>query len=106
LSFGNKHPASFVTYTPELFYSIVRDTDYTKPVQLALSEYYGVVPRPDFNQEFNFQLNHEIAKISREVNTNNRHYNFYLGSKDDLLNRALLKEVICSNITLKSGGNL
>lgn len=103
LSVGDKHPASFITYTPELFYSLIRDIDYTKPIQLAMAEYYGVIPRPNFDQAFNFQLNQEVSKISREVNSNSRLYNFYIGSKDDLLNRALLKEEFICKITLKSG---
>lgn len=94
LQFGDKHPSSFMTYTPEFFYSFIRDVDYNKPVQLAMSEYYGVNPRPKFDQAFNTSLNTFISSLSRNVNSLNKLYNFYIGQKDDVLNRALNKEVI------------
>ena len=102
LEFGDKHPSSFMTYTPEFFYSLIRDMDYNKPVQLAMSEYYGVNPRPKFDQAFNISMNTDISNLSKNVNSYNKLYNFYIGQKDDVLKKALNKERVSCITRLNS----
>lgn len=105
LAFGDKHPSSFITYTPELFYSFVRDVDYLKPTQIAMSEYFGVDPRPQFNQEYNFLLSPELADASKSVNIGSRLYNFSIGKKAEFLEAAARKEVVpCKVTTLSETG--
>jgi hypothetical protein len=100
LAFGDTHPTSFIAHTPELFYSFIRDVDYSKPTQLAISEYFEVSPRPQFDQEYNFLLSPELAKVSRNVNSTSRLYNFYIGQKDTFLESAGRKEVVPCKTTI------
>lgn len=106
LAFGDKHPLSFITYTPEMFYSFIRDIDYSKPVQLAVSEYYDVIPRPKFDQEYNLLLNQAVFNISKSVNNSSALYNFYIGNKDSVLEKASRNEIISCKVTLKSGKSI
>lgn len=42
---GDFHPGPFFTYTPEIFKAVTSQLDYTKNIQLAKSELYGLIPR-------------------------------------------------------------
>ena len=106
LAFGNKHPLSFITYTPELLYSFIRDIDYSKPAQLAISEYYDVIPRPRFDQEYNLLLNQAAFNLNKSVNNSSALYNFYMGNKDNVLEKASRNEIISCKVTLKSGKSI
>lgn len=84
----DKHAYNFLTYTPDLIYDFVKNLDYEKPVQLAMSEYYGLLPRPKINA-FSNMLFHGDSMISVMSQTNSKIdlLSIKLGSKDDFLKK-------------------
>ena len=85
LNYLGDNPGGFICYTPELFYNIIKDLDYNKPVQLAMSEYYEVAPRPKTTF---IDLSNPLAKI------NNHSFNFNIGNKEVFLDSCLRQEII------------
>jgi hypothetical protein len=53
---NSNHIGGFLSYTPELFLNCLEEIDYSKPGQIALAEYYGVLPRPKINANINLSL--------------------------------------------------
>ena len=85
------HPSGFINYTPELYFNFISELDYSKPVQLAMSEYYGVIPRPKFNVSRDMQNSDSNL---REYFNNSSAIHFDLGHKDDFLKKCLNREKI------------
>lgn len=46
----------FLSYTPELFLNCLEEINYDMPGQLALADYYRVLPRPKINSSNNLSL--------------------------------------------------
>ena len=90
ITYPNKHPSGFVCYTPELYFSLIRDFDYTKPAQIALSEYYGVSPRPKISHDYHKnQLMHNLlATLQKPI------YMFSLGNRYEFLIKSRNKQKI------------
>lgn len=53
--YGNAHPGAFFSYTPELFYAMVRDLDTTKNTQDSKLDLYNLLWRPKMQSPF-FEL--------------------------------------------------
>ncbi len=85
LNYLGDHPNSFISYTPSLFFSIINELDYNKPAQIAMAEYYGVLPRPKISF---LDLTNPLVKL------NNYSFNFFIGNKDIFLERCLARENI------------
>lgn len=49
LVFGSEHPGGFLSYTPELFFSLVRNIPTQLNTQRAKAQIYGLDFRPKFN---------------------------------------------------------
>jgi hypothetical protein len=92
--FPQKHPYSFLSYTPEMCYNIIKEIDYEKPVQLALCDYYGVLPRPKIPFILNIALAPELVNLCRTINTSIDIWTFDLGDKTDFLNKCENKQVL------------
>ncbi len=45
IEFGDQHPSGFFSYTPEIFFSLIKNIDTTKNTQLAKSMLYQITPR-------------------------------------------------------------
>jgi hypothetical protein len=45
LSFGTDHPCAFFSYTPELFFALIKNIDVKKNIQAAKSQLYQIYPR-------------------------------------------------------------
>lgn len=96
-AFPNKHPNGFLVHTPELLFSIVRDLDYSKPVQIAMSEYYGVAPRPKLPYIFNVGLDQKMLNNAIQINSTIQADSIIIGDKNYFLEKALNKQKIyCS----------
>jgi len=91
LAFPERHPGSFFTYTPNLLYHMVSNLDYTKPVQIAMSEYYGVRPRPKISAFMNTGIMREAAD---SINTTVPLHIIKLGKKEQFLETARNKGII------------
>jgi hypothetical protein len=85
LNYLGDHPGGFLCYTPALFYNMIKDLDYNKPVQIAMSEYYGVAARPKTTF---LDLTDPLVQI------NNYSFNFDIGNKDIFLKRGANQEII------------
>ena len=85
------HPSGFINYPPELYFNFISELDYSKPVQLAMSEYYGVIPRPKFHVSRDMQNRNSNL---REYFGNSSAIHFDLGHKDDFLKKCLNREKI------------
>ncbi len=59
---GAVHPGAFFSYTPELFYAMVRELDVTKNTQDAKSSLYNILWRPKIQSPF-FEL-HPSSDLS------------------------------------------
>ena len=90
----------FVNYTPELYTSLINELDYTKPVNLAMAEYYNVSPRPKCTPMQTIFLNQTIKDKFFETQKKHIHYNFYMGNKTQLLSYAFNKEKITLTTTV------
>jgi hypothetical protein len=91
---GHDHPGGFVDSTPELWISLVRDLDYTKPVQLALSEYYGVMPRPKIPGAVSYHLVPGWLSKSQQLRQQYPTFKFPLGKHDSVLEQARSNSVM------------
>ena len=92
-AFPGQHPGSFFAYTPEMWYSMIKELDYFKPVQLALAEYYGLRPRPKVDALINLG---SYIDIAREVNSTVPMHEIQLGNKEELLRVAVAGGVVDS----------
>jgi hypothetical protein len=91
---GHNHPGGFVDFTPELWISMVRDLDYTKPVQLAMSEYYGVVPRPKIAGNNSYHLIPGWQSKMQQLRQQYPMFQFLLGEQNSILEQARSNSVI------------
>lgn len=82
LAYPRVHPGSFFAYTPTLMVTLATELDYSKPVQLAKAEYYGVNPRPKVSAYVNTK---DIAEIAAQVNSSVPLYTIKLGARDTFL---------------------
>lgn len=94
LEFPNKHPSSFLMYTPEMFYSLISSLDYQKPIQLALLEFYDIIPRPKIPYILNVSLNSRISALAPETNSQLNLNTFCIGNKDDVIESCRNKKII------------
>lgn len=98
IAYPNKHPMSFFSYTPEMLYVIVNELDYNKSSQIALSEFYGVTPRPKIPYVYNLCMDFVLMDIGREMNAKHDLYSIEIDRKDSFLKRCLKQEIIECNL--------
>jgi hypothetical protein len=91
---NKKHPGGFLTYTPELIVNMVKEIDYSKPPELALAEYYGVMPRPKINAHMNLFLNRKIHELKIETDKDTIVSVYELGNKSVFLKYAEEKLIL------------
>ena len=99
------HPGGFLSYTPELMVNIVKEIDYSKPSEIALAEYYGVMPRPKINAQMNLFLNRKLYELKIETDKNTVVFVYELGNKNVFLKYAeekLILKVESQKIKLNS----
>lgn len=78
-----KHPYNFSVYTPEMMYDMVKNISYDKPMQIALSEYYGVTCRPKIPALMNLALfGEELINSISKFNYERDLYTLELCDKD------------------------
>jgi hypothetical protein len=83
LSYPKKHPASFFLYTPNLLHHMVKNIDYSKPLQMAKAEYYGVMPRPKISAAMSGM---DFQPVASMVNSKVPLHMIKLGEKETFLN--------------------
>jgi len=84
----DKHAYNFLLYIPDLFYDMVKHLDYTKPVQLAMSEYYGLSPRPKINAASNVcHYGQEVLSLMSSVNSKSALLSIGIGNQKQVLNK-------------------
>jgi hypothetical protein len=88
------HVGGFLSYTPELFYNCLSELNYTLDGQLALCEYYGVLPRPKLNAKNNLISIPELLKVKEHSDKNIFSFCYNLGSKNSFLQYAQNKKKI------------
>ena len=98
IAFPGKHPLCFMSYTPEMMHSLVRDFDYTKPVQLAKAEYYGVAPRPKIDAHFKLAINPALNTISVHTHRQLSLYKIELGHRDTFLQTCEAKRILEADV--------
>jgi hypothetical protein len=86
--------APFILYTPELFYNSIKELDYSKPVQIAKCEYYGVIPRPRFSPFIEIMANPSMKTLVDNTIKKSQMYNFMIGDKDEFLKNCVEKKVL------------
>ena len=96
----NDHSVQFISFTPELFINLASSMDYSKPAQIAMAEYYNVIPRPKCTPMQTIFLNQTIKDKFFETQKKHIHYNFYMGNKTQLLSHAFNKEKITLTTTV------
>ena len=79
------HPTGFISYTPELFSSIIRELDYSKPIQLAMCEYYEVMPRPKYSPSPSMISDQLLTDILKETKRKYPSYQFVIGDRNSFL---------------------
>lgn len=84
----------FLSLTPELFFNLIVGLDYNKPIQVALSDYYGVRIRPKVPYAMNVGLDAELFSLSLEINKSIQLKSIDIGEKDAFLKKALNQEII------------
>ena len=94
------HSVQFISFTPELFINLASSMDYSKPSQIAIAEYYNVLPRPKCTPMQTIFLNQTIKDKFFETQKKHIHYNFYMGNKTQLLSHAFNKEKITLTTTV------
>jgi len=86
--------APFILYTPELFSNFIKELDYSKPVQIAMCEYYGVIPRPRFSPFMEIRANPSMKTSIDDAIKKSQMYNFMIGDKDEFLKNCVEKKVL------------
>lgn len=94
------HSVQFISFTPELFVNLVSNIDYSKPAQIAMAEYYNVIPRPKIGIPEAVAGDSELMDKFVETQKKHIHYNFYMGNKTQLLSHAFNKEKITLTTTV------
>ena len=94
----NKHPYGFLSYTPELLHNCVLELDYSKPIQIALAEYYRVTPRPKIPMIMNISMfGSDFINIVQDINAGNDLCSIEVGERDFFLQTCIEKSIInCS----------
>jgi hypothetical protein len=88
------HVGGFLSYTPELFYNCLNELNYTLDGQLALCEYYGVLPRPKLSAKNNLIFIPELLKVKEHIDKNIFSFKYKLGMKNNFLQYAQNKRKI------------
>jgi hypothetical protein len=91
---GHEHPGGFIDFSPELWISLIRDLDYTKPVQLAMSEYYGVTPRPKIAGTNSYHLIPGWQSKMQQLRQQHPLFYFPLGNRAHMLEMARTNSVV------------
>lgn len=91
---NKNHIGGFLSYTPELFLNCLDELDYNKPGQLALAEYYGVLPRPKLNSSANLMFSNFLLQLKTTTDSKNPIINFKLGNKNDFIAAAKRREIV------------
>lgn len=95
--FPHKHPYSFNVYTPQMLFSLIRDLNYEKPIQIALCEYYGVSVRPKLPYIFNVAMDQKIMNDAIRINSKIQADSIIICDRHEFLEKALNKQKIhCS----------
>lgn len=95
----NEHPFKFLMYTPEMVYNMVKEIDYTKPSQLAIAEYYGVLPRPKvhYTELWREFYGDKLIKLNIDMNNKSYYRKLNLGNASDFIAAAEGRQVYTVN---------
>jgi hypothetical protein len=85
---NSKHIGGFLSYTPELFLNCLEEIDYNKPGQIALAEYYGVLPRPKINANINLSLLPGLKHLKNILDKDKIVNVYEMESKDSFIDQA------------------
>jgi len=96
----HKQSVQFISFTPELFVNLASNMDYSKPAQIAMAEYYNVIPRSKISILESVALDSVLMAKFLETQKKHIHYNFYMGNKTQLLSHAFNKEKITLTTTV------
>lgn len=99
IAFPGKHPLCFLSYTPEMTYSLVREFDYTLPPQLAKAAYYGIAPRPKMDVESKLAMNAAVRALSARTHKHLELYKIELGHKARFLQMCEEKRILVPRVT-------
>lgn len=91
---NKNHIGGFLSYTPELFINNLIELDFNKPGQLALAEYYGILPRPKLNAIANLCMSPILLNLKKQVDKTNPIINFKIGNKNNFIEAAKNKETV------------
>jgi hypothetical protein len=88
---GSRHPGAFFSYTPELFYSMCREIDWTKNTQDAKTDLYNIRWRPKMHSTFfelypSSELSYIVKHALNSVGKRSKHQAFFI-NRDTLLNQ-------------------
>lgn len=78
----------FLSYTPELILNCLEEIDYNKPGQIALAEYYGVLPRPKINANINLSLLPGLKHLKNILDKDKIVNVYEMESKDSFIDQA------------------
>lgn len=91
---NNSHPYKFLMYTPEMLYNIVKEMGYGKPIQLAMSEYYGIESRPKIPYSHLWPLLlPKMKELAIETNKKSYYRKVDLGTKEQMLTAGDTKQI-------------
>jgi hypothetical protein len=85
---NSNHIGGFLSYTPELFLNCLEEIDYSKPGQLALADYYGVLPRPKINANVNLSLLPALKQLKNVLDKGREVNIFEMKNKDIFIEEA------------------
>lgn len=85
---NSKHIGGFLSYTPGLFLNCLEEIDYNKPGQIALAEYYGVLPRPKINANINLSLLPRLKRLKNILDKDKIVNVYEMESKDSFIDQA------------------
>jgi hypothetical protein len=82
------HVGGFTQYTSDLVFNLLQEMNYEKPGQIALSEYYNVLPRPKINSHLNLALSPTLKQAKSLLDKDKVISVYEMSSKDDFLSQA------------------
>jgi hypothetical protein len=85
---NSNHIGGFLSYTPELFLNCLEEIDYSKPGQIALAEYYGVLPRPKINANINLALLPGLKRLKNILDKDKIVNVYEMENKDSFIDQA------------------
>ena len=85
---NSNHIGGFLSYTPELFLNCLVEIDYSKPGQIALADYYKVLPRPKINANVNLSLLPALKQLKNVLDKDRSVNTFEMENKDIFIEQA------------------